>query len=258
MMRSTNPAMRVSSLSNIQHAELVQTATVQGAVNRALILLFLIIVGAYWSWSKIMQPVSQAFDSVQMVVPKSVYLVVGISAIAGFIFALVTIFKKEWSPTTAPIYALCEGVFLGGISSFMEFQYPGIVVQAISLTFGTLLALLLVYKSGWIKVTDKFRIGILAATGGIALVYMLSWILSFFGRGLPMVYAATPFGIGFSVFVVIIAALNLILDFDFIEKVEDYRLPRYMEWYSAFGLMLTLVWLYVEILRLLAKLRSRR
>ena len=176
----------------------------------------------------------------------------------GFILAMITIFKKEWSPVTSPVYALCEGVFLGGLSALMELQYPGIVIQAVGLTFGTLFCLLAVYKSGLIKVTDNFRMGIVAATGGICLVYFASIVLSFFGAGIPFIHDSGPLGIGFSLFVVVIAALNLVLDFDFIEKAAEQGAPRYMEWFAAFGLMVTLVWLYIEILRLLAKLRGGR
>jgi uncharacterized YccA/Bax inhibitor family protein len=159
---------------------------------------------------------------------------------------------------TAPIYALLEGLFLGGISAIFEAQYPGIVIQAVSLTFGTLFCLLLAYRSGIIKVTENFKLGVAAATGGIALIYLATLVLGLFGVRMPFIHESGLIGIGFSLFVVVIAALNLVLDFDFIESGAKSGAPKYMEWYAAFGLMVTLIWLYIEILRLLAKLRSRR
>jgi uncharacterized YccA/Bax inhibitor family protein len=170
---------------------------------------------------------------------------------------MVTIFKKEWSPVTAPIYALLEGLALGGISAAFDLRYPGIGIQAVSLTFGTLFALLLVYSSGIIKVTQKFRIGVVAATGGIALFYLLEWAMSFFGFRFVAINGSGIIGIGFSLLVVGIAALNLVLNFDFIERGVQCGAPKYMEWYGAFGIMVTLVWLYLEILNLLAKMRRR-
>jgi uncharacterized YccA/Bax inhibitor family protein len=177
--------------------------------------------------------------------------------IGGFVMVLITVFKKEWSMVTTPIYALLEGLFLGGISAIFEAQYPGIVIQAIALTFGTMFCLLVAYTSRLIKVTQNFRLGIAAATGGIFLIYLVSFGLSFFGINIPYIHESGLVGIGFSLFVVVIAALNLVLDFDFIENGAERGAPKYMEWYGAFGLMVTLVWLYIEILRLLSKLRSR-
>ena len=158
---------------------------------------------------------------------------------------------------TAPIYALLEGLVLGGVSAMLEMRFHGIAIQAVALTFGTLVAMLLAYRSGLIKVTDKLRLGIVAATGGIAVFYFLQFILGFFGIHFNSINGATPLGIGFSIVVVIVAALNLVLDFDLIENGARYGAPKYMEWYSAFALMITLVWLYFEILRLLSKVRSR-
>jgi uncharacterized YccA/Bax inhibitor family protein len=180
-----------------------------------------------------------------------------IGAIAGFVVALITIFNKKVAPFTAPLYAVCEGVFLGAVSSMFEKQFPGIVFQAILLTFGTLGSLLLAYTSRLIKVTENFKLGVVAATGGVALFYLVSMIMGFFGVQMPMIYGSGLVGIGFSVVVVIIAALNLVLDFDFIEQGAEQGAPRYMEWYAAFGLVVTLVWLYLEILRLLSKLNRR-
>jgi uncharacterized YccA/Bax inhibitor family protein len=177
--------------------------------------------------------------------------------IVGAISALVICFKQTWAPTLAPVYALAEGLFLGGVSASFEAQYPGIVIQAVAGTFGTMAALLLAYQSGLIRATENFKLGIVAATGGICFVYLISMIGSLFGFPIPFIHSAGPIGIGFSVVVVVIAALNLVLDFDFIENAAERGAPKYLEWYGAFALMVTLVWLYLEILRLLAKLNSR-
>ena len=182
-------------------------------------------------------------------------LVVG--GIGGFIAALVTIFKKEWSAITAPLYALLEGLVLGAVSAMLEYRFHGIAIQAVALTFGTLIAMLLAYRSGLIKVTDKLRLGIVAATGGIAVFYFLQFILGFFGVHFTTINGSGPIGIGFSLIVVVVAALNLVLDFDLIENGARFGAPKYMEWYGAFALMITLIWLYFEILRLLSKFRSR-
>ena len=213
--------------------------TLEGAVNKTAIGLFLIMTAAYFTWTN-----------------PSLPIMIG-GAIGGFVMALVTIFKKTWAPFTVPIYAILEGLFLGGISRFFEDRFPGIASQAIILTLGILGALLLAYKSKLIKPTENFKLGIAAATGGIFLIYMVNIIMGFFGSGIPMIHESGMIGIGFSVFVVIIASLNLVLDFDFIEQGVEQGAPKYMEWYGAFGLLVTLIWLYLEILRLLAKLKSR-
>jgi uncharacterized YccA/Bax inhibitor family protein len=184
------------------------------------------------------------------------YTMVG--AFGGFIVAMVTIFKKEWSPVTAPIYALLEGLFLGAFSAMMELRFPGIAIQSVALTFGTCFCMLLAYRSGMIRATQRFTVGVIAATGGIALLYFASIILGFFHVQIPGIFGSGPIGILFSLGVVVIAALNLILDFSFVEEGAAHGAPKYMEWYSAFGLMVTLIWLYLEIVRLLGKLNSRR
>ncbi|MDG1475035.1 MAG: Bax inhibitor-1/YccA family protein, partial [Porticoccaceae bacterium] len=179
-------------------------------------------------------------------------------AIAGFILALVTMFKKHLSSITAPLYAIAEGLFLGAISGVFEMMYPGIVVQAVGLTLGTLASLLFLYKTGIIKPTENFRLMITSATMGIGLLYLVSMLMNMFGSGgIGFIHSNGLFGIGFSLFVVAIAALNLVLDFDFIEQGSEMGAPKYMEWFGAFSLMVTLIWLYLEMLRLLAKLRSR-
>lgn len=245
-MRTSNPAL---SERIFQGAGAIsgEAMTLQGTVNKTGVLLLCAIGTAVWTWNLFLHSHSQ-----QTVMP---LLLVG--GIGGFIFALITIFKKTWAGVTAPVYALLEGLVLGSISAMLEIRYPGIAIQAVSLTFGTLVVLLVAYTSGLIPVTQKFRLGIVAATGGIALFYVIEIVLGFFGVHFTAVNGSGAIGIGFSVFVVIIAALNLVLDFDFIETGVRMGAPKYMEWYSAFGLMVTLIWLYFEILRLLSKLRSR-
>ncbi len=241
MYKTSNPALSDAALKSAQSYDGQNVMTIQGTVNKAMMLLLLSVITASWAWSK-----PQA--AVGFMMP---------ALIAGFIIAMVTIFKKQWASVTAPIYAIIEGIVLGTISILFEARYPGIVMQAVALTFGTMFCLLLVYKSGLIKVTDKFRTGIVAATGAIALLYFISLIIGFFHMQMPFIYGSSPLGIGFSLIVVGIAALNLVLDFDFIESGSKQGAPHYMEWYAAFGLMITLIWLYMEILRLLTKLRSR-
>jgi len=176
----------------------------------------------------------------------------------GFVVALATIFKPNWAPLTAPIYALLEGLALGGISAMFERTYPGVAIQAMGLTFGTLFVMLLAYKTGMIRATQGFKLGVIAATGGIALLYLVEMVLGGFlphpGSGNQRKRRCR---VGFSLFVVVIAALNLVLDFDMIETGVKGGAPKYMEWYGAFGLMVTLIWLYLEILRLLGKMRRR-
>jgi len=180
-----------------------------------------------------------------------------ICLIAGLVIAIITAFNPQKAMITAPIYAFVEGLFLGCISSMMERQYPGIVMSAVGLTFGTLFAMLILYKSRIVRVTNKFRMGVIGATGGLFVFYLLSMMLGFFGVHMPLMYGNGPMGIMFSLFVVGLAALNLMLDFDIIERGAEQGAPKYMEWYGAFALMVTLIWLYIEILRLLSKMRSR-
>lgn len=241
-MRSGNPALSTGTFAGLPRVADDRAMTVQGTVNKTAILLALVVGGAALTWQ-------QAALSP---------LLMGGGAIIGLILALVTVFKKEWAPITAPLYAGAEGVFLGGVTALAETAYPGIGLQAVSLTFGILFSLLIAYKSGVIRATENFKLGVAAATGGIFLVYLVSFGLSFFGIPMPFIHGSGLMGIGFSLFVVVIASLNLVLDFDFIESGADDRAPKFMEWYGAFGLMVTLVWLYLEILRLLMKLADRR
>lgn len=246
LMRTSNPALNERAFRGEQ-AVTGEAMTLQGTVNKTGLLLLLTAATSIWTWRLYFQSES----------PAEVLPLALIGCLGGFIFALVTIFKKTWSPVTAPIYALLEGLVLGSFSAMLEARYHGIAIQAVSLTFGTLVVLLLAYSTGMIKVTEKFRLGVIAATGAIVIFYVIELILGFFGFRFAAINGGGVIGIGFSVFVVIIAALNLVLDFDFIESGVRLGAPKYMEWYGAFGLMVTLIWLYLEILRLLAKFRSR-
>jgi uncharacterized YccA/Bax inhibitor family protein len=243
-MRSSNPALRTSALESLgTHAE---PMTVTGTIHKTGLLVLLALLSAGWVWSKFWAEGAEAVGP---------WILGG--AIGGFVVAIVTVFKKTLARFTAPVYALLEGLFLGGISARYEAAFSGITIQAAALTFMTLIAMLTAYRTGAVKVTERFRAGVFAATGGIALVYLATMVLGFFGVRVPFIHESGLLGIGFSLFVVVIAALNLVLDFDFIERGAAQGAPRYMEWYGAFGLMVTLVWLYLEALRLIAKLRSR-
>ena len=243
-MRSANPALNSKTFSSTRNISNEQPMTIDGTVNKTALSLLLLMTSAIYTWNNL----ELSF----------IYFLPII--ISTFVLLLITIFNKRAAPYTVPIYCLLEGGLLGGISAWADAMYSGIANQAICLTFGILAALLMLYKSKLIAVTDNFRLGIFAATFGIFIVYMLNILLSslfeisfansLFSNDLP--------GILFSVFVVGIASLNLVLDFDFIEQGANQGAPKYMEWYGAFGLMITLIWLYIEILNLLMKLRSRR
>jgi uncharacterized YccA/Bax inhibitor family protein len=247
-MRTANPSLNNKTFQGFpQVAAASDVMTIQGTVNRTGVLLVITFMAAAWTWHLFYRALNA-----EAIAP---WMTAGI--VGGFVLALVTIFKKEWAPITAPFYCLLEGFALGGISSLFELRFPGIVIQAVGLTFGTLFALLVAYKSRLIKATENFKLGVVAATGGIALVYLATIVGGLFGFTIPYIHESGTIGIGFSVFVVVVAALNLVLDFDFIEKGAEAGAPKYMEWYGAFGLMVTLIWLYLEILRLLSKLRKR-
>jgi uncharacterized YccA/Bax inhibitor family protein len=241
--RSGNPALQADTFTHVRSMPGTEAMSLGGTVNKTALSLAILIIAASYVWNRgAADPAVGAF-------------VMG-GAIAGLIVAMVTVFKQAWAPYTTPVYAALEGLALGGISVVFELRYPGIVSQAVFLTFGTLGALLFAYRSGLIRATENFKLGVAAATGGIFLVYLLSFILGFFGVNIPLIHSSGTVGILFSLFVVTIAALNLVLDFDFIEQGVERGAPKYMEWYGAFGLLVTLVWLYLEILHLLAKLQS--
>jgi uncharacterized YccA/Bax inhibitor family protein len=244
-MRGSNPTLNDSTFANIGVGS-AQPMTLQGTVNKTALLLLLLFVAAIFTWQK------------ALVNPAAAWTWAIGGAIGGLVLCLITVFKKEWVAMTSPLYALAEGLLLGAISAIYETQFHGIVLQAVLLTIGTLLALLGAYSMRLITVTEKFRAGVIAATGGIFLVYLLTIVLRFFHIDIPYIHGSGMAGIGFSLFVVAIAALNLVLDFDFIERGCTQGAPKYMEWYGAFGLLVTLVWLYLEILRLLSKLANRR
>lgn len=244
-MRSGNPVLKSNSFDIAPAGERM---TLGGTVNKTAILLALVVITAGFTWGRFQDQGGN---------PAGIMPLVWGGCIGGLIAALVTVFKKEWAGITAPIYALLEGLVVGGLSAIFEAAYPGIVIQAVGLTFGTLASLLLAYKSGLIKATENFKLGVVAATGGIALLYLANIVLGFFGHPIGFIHESGPLGIAFSAVVVVIAALNLVLDFDFIEGGVAKGAPKYMEWYGAFGLTVTLIWLYLEILRLLSKLRSR-
>jgi uncharacterized YccA/Bax inhibitor family protein len=255
LFKTSNPALGQKTFSDVARNQyggnLIDASarmTMSGAINKTGILLLCSMATAAFTWNSFLQT-----HDLAAVAPE---LMIGL--FGGFIVAMVTVFKKEWSPITAPLYALLEGLALGGLSAVFELRYPGIALEAVALTFGTLFVMLFLYKTGVIKVTQKFRIGVIAATGAIAIFYVLQMLLGFFHIAFfSSVYGSGLIGIGFSLFVVGIAALNLVLDFDFVEQGVTYGVPKYMEWYAAFGIIVTLVWLYLEILRLLSKMRSR-
>ncbi len=247
-LKSSNPVFGSTFEASAVFAGYGNTMTIAGTANKAGILMLLVLLTAAYTWGRF-------FDNPETA-NVSGFMMIGL--VGGFISAMVTIFKKEWSAVTAPIYALFEGLALGGISATMEYRFPGIAIQAVSLTFGTCFCLLLAYRMGIIKASEKLTMGIVAATGGIALVYFANMLLGIFGVHIPGIFGSGPIGILFSLVVVVVAAMNLILDFAFIEDAAYRGAPKYMEWYGAFGLMVTLIWLYLEMIRLLSKLRDDR
>jgi len=248
MIRSSNPTLGDKTFRDSRQGLAAadhSVMTLGGTVNKSLLLIAILMATGAYAWTQL---------------PPSSGYMIG-SALVGLGLVFVISFKKTWAPYLAPVYAAVEGIFLGLITLVFETRYPGIASQAVGLTCFVFVALLLAYQSGLIKATENFKLGVAAATGGIFLFYVAGWIASLFGfSGLMNMHSVTnasPLSIGISVFVVIIAALNLVMDFDFIESGVDQRAPKYMEWYAAFGLLVTLVWLYVEMLRLLAKLQER-
>ncbi len=242
MMRTANPALNAQTFRTVAgNLSASEVMTLDGTVNKTVISTAITMAVAYYTYSN---PIA-----LSLVLP---------FAIVALIIGIVLSFKKQWAPFLTPAYAVTEGGVLGAISFAADMRYPGVAVQAVGLTFGTLLALLFAYKSRLIRPTENFKLGVVAATGGIAVLYLISWIVGMFGVNLSFLHSSSPLSIGISLVVVVIAALNLVLDFDFIEQGAASRsLPKYMEWYGAFGLLVTLVWLYVEMIRLLTKLNER-
>ncbi|MBP8125884.1 MAG: Bax inhibitor-1/YccA family protein [Aeromonadaceae bacterium] len=243
-MRSGNPFLGDKSFDLVERGE--ARMTLMGTVNKTAILLALTLISALWVWNKYYE----------LQDPASIMPLMWIGIIGGLVLALITTFAKKAAPFTAPAYALLEGLALGGISAFYETRYPGIVIQGVGLTFGTLACLLLAYRTGLVKATENFKLGVVAATGAIALLYVVNLVMGMFGHSMGFIHEGGTVGILFSLVVVTVAALNLVLDFDFIEQGVAAGSPKYMEWFGAFGLLVTLVWLYLEMLRLLSKLRK--
>jgi len=242
-MRSGNPVLLNSTFTDVTRGS-SRPMTLPGVIHRSILLLLLVAgtSAGVWAYS----------DSH----PSAIYPTMMIGALSGFVVAMVTSFKKDWAAVTSPIYAVLEGLFIGGISLVMEQRFPGLVLQAVLLTFGVMFALLAAYQSRIIRPSETFKSVIVGATFGIVVVYLVSMVLQlFFHTEIPLINGSGPIGIAFSLVVVGIAALNLVLDFDFIENGVAAGAPKWMEWYAAFALTVTLVWLYIEILRLLSKMR---
>jgi len=242
MMTSSNPVLNEKAFAEYASWSREEAMTVNGTINKTFALLFITVVGAMMTWRN---PASFAPWMLPCV-------------IASLAIAVTLAFKRTWAPFLAPAYALCQGVFLGAISATFNASYPGIVTQAVLGTFAVMFAMLSAYRAGWLRATPLFTRIVALATMGIFLVYLASMIMGMFGKSMSFLYAATPMGIVFSLFVCGLAAFNFIMDFDMIEKGAQAGAPKYMEWYGGFALLVTLIWLYIEILRLLAKLQSRR
>ena len=253
-MNSNNPFFKNKAFTNtsrvegtVHEAKVIdynQTMTVSGTINKSFLMLILLVASAAITWT-------MSFNGQNPMI-----IAIG-GAIVGFVVVLIATFKPQYSTFLAPGYAIFEGLFIGGISSIFEVMYPGIVIQAVSCTFVTFMVCFGLYKYEIVKVTEKFRSVVIAATLAIATYYLISWLLSMFTSFQRVDQGNSWMSIGISVFVIVIAALNLFLDFDQIEKGVQQKMPKYMEWYSAMGLMITLVWLYIEFLRLLSKISSR-
>jgi len=243
-MQTSNPAFSQTFANNFDYTG-TRTMTIQGTALKAMVLLAIVMTTAAFSWEQTQRDPGQ--------VPA---LMIG-GLIGGLVFFFITVFKPTAAPWTAPIYSACEGLLLGVISRYADAKFHGIAIQAVALTGGVTFLMLFFYVTGIIKVTGQLVTGIMAATGAIALLYMVSMVMSMFGKEMPFIFGSSNLGIGFSVFVVGLAAFNLLLDFDFIDRGAQAGLSKSMEWYGAFGLMVTLVWLYLEVLRLLTKLNRR-
>lgn len=247
IFKSGNPVISEKSFEKVFRSE-GDVMTVRGTVNKFGLMFIMVLGAASFTWSLFYKGVN--------VMPW-----MWGSMIGGLILALIITFKKTWAPYLALGYALMEGLFLGAISAFFDYafreSYPGIIMQAVLLTFGTAGAMYAFYHFGIIRATNTFKKVVITATAGIAVFYLISMVLRMFGIQMPYLHDNGIIGIGISVFIVAIAALNLILDFDMIEQGAAHGAPKYFEWYSAFGLLVTIVWLYLEILRLLSKLASR-
>jgi len=220
--------------------------TINGTITKIGLMLLLVIAAAAYTWNIVLGADPGRAGTLAI-----------IGAIGGFIMALVTIFRPRSSPFTAPVYAILEGLLLGALSAVINAAYPGVAFQAVLLTIGTLFTMLFLYRSGRIRATPRFRRGVMMATGAVFFAYLISWIMSLLGMPMGFMHSSGPLGILINLVIIVIAALNLIMDFDFIEKGSRIGAPKYMEWYGAFGLMVTLIWLYIEFLRILARFAGR-
>ena len=251
LFNSSNPTLSENKFRDTAITTITDenAMTMKGTLNKFGFMLIMLMGTAYYSWKE----ASNGGENTMAMVWGGI--------IGGFIIAIVLMFKREWSPYLAPLYALLEGLFIGAISSFFNAAYPGIVIQAVGLTFSVGIGMYFLFSFRIIRATEKFKSVLIAATVGIGLFYLATFIIGRFGvdvnETMPFINGGGMFGIGFSLFVVAIAALNLIMDFDMIEKGSEMGAPKYMEWYGAFGLMVTFVWLYLEILRLLSKITRR-
>jgi len=251
LFKSGNPALAEKRFRDTVLDDVVtyeNAMTVRGTLQKFGFLMIMVLGTALYSWKE--------FASGGNTMP-----LILVGAFGGLIIAIILTFKKEWSPFLAPAYALLEGLFVGAISAYYNYVFaakaPFIIMNAVGLTLACAVAMYLLYSFKIIQATQKFKAIVMTATAGIGIFYLLTWVLSFFGVSLPFLHEGSLMGIGFSLFIVAIAALNLILDFDMIEQGAALGAPKYMEWYGAFGLLVTIVWLYLEILRLLSKLSSR-
>ncbi len=245
-MATANPTMTEAVYRRAGLADTPASGmTIPGTVLKTALLLVILLATAGYTWSQMLAGATPL-----------TYALLILGLIGGLVTAFVTVLFPRASPITAPLYAALEGLVVGAISAVFERDYSGIVVQALGLSVGVLAVMLFVYGTGIIRATENFKIGVVAATGAVCLVYLATWVASLFGTRVPYIHDTGWVGIGFSLVVVVIAALNLILDFDFIEQGARQQAPRYMEWYGGFSLLVTLVWMYLEILRLLAKLRG--
>mgnify|MGYP000891447911 FL=1 len=251
LFKSGNPTLSEKRFKDTVLADVVtheNSMTIRGTLQKFGFLFLMVMGTSFYSWKQ--------FAGGANVMP-----LIYTGVFGGLVVAIVIMFKKEWSPYLAPAYALLEGLFVGAISAYYNFAFadkaPNIVINAVGLTFGTAIGMYLLYSFRIIKATEKFKAIIFTATAGIAIFYLITWVLGFFGITIPFLHEGSALGIGFSLFVVALAALNLIIDFDMIEKGAELGAPKYMEWYGAFGLLVTIVWLYLEILRLLSKISKR-
>lgn len=244
LFESNNPVLKEKTFQQAHQLEYTETMTMNGVIGKMAFLLAMVLAAAVYSWGQ--------FAKGENVMP----LVLG-GAIGGLIIGLVITFKKEWSPYLAPAYALAQGLFLGAISAFYGSLYDGIVLQAVGITIATFIAMLVLYRARIIRATEKFKAIIFTATAGIAIFYLIAFGLGFFNIHIPFLHEGSMVGIIFSLVVTVVAALNLILDFDMIENGVAQGAPKFFEWFGSFALLVTLVWLYLEVLRLLSKVNSR-